>query len=162
MQFSCLLKKSPAQARGWLSKSAGDCAIIHRYYSSLWRKGEANWRDNNGLTEWLSDQVRGPHETAWWFNAVQLKLGLLGKVIGFSILALQIGHMQSFDAGQTQALLQSLTGGLGVALLTTMTGLVCNILLGLQLTHLDRLADFMVSESVLLAETELHCIFSKP
>ena len=61
---------------------------------------------------------------AWWVNGVQLKLGLLGKVIGFSVLALQIGQIQSFDAAQSQELLKSLTAGLGIALLTTMVGLV--------------------------------------
>jgi len=67
-------------------------------------------------------------------------------VIGFSILAIQIGQMQSFDATQSQDLLRSLTSGLGVALLTTMVGLVGNIVLGLQLTRLDRYADALISD----------------
>ncbi|MDZ4057833.1 MAG: hypothetical protein U1D69_12915, partial [Polynucleobacter sp.] len=78
---------------------------------------------------------------------IQLKLGLLGKVIGFSILAIQIGQTESFDAAQSQALLKSLTSGLGIALLTTMVGLVGNILLGLQLTRLDRYADALVADT---------------
>jgi hypothetical protein len=94
----------------------------------------------------LMEHTHGPHGTAWWVNAVQLKLGLLGKVIGFSILALDIGHMQGFDTAQSQDLLRSLTTGLGVALLTTMVGLVGNILLGLQLTRLDRYADQLVAD----------------
>jgi biopolymer transport protein ExbB/TolQ len=68
-------------------------------------------------------------------------------VIGFSILAIQIGQIQSFDASQSQDLLRSLTTGLGVALLTTMVGLVGNILLGLQLTRLDRYADTLVADA---------------
>lgn len=94
----------------------------------------------------LMERTHGPHGTAWWVNGVQLKLGLLGKVIGFSILALDIGNVQSFDASQSQDLLRSLTTGLGVALLTTMVGLVGNILLGLQLTRLDRYADLLVTD----------------
>ena len=39
-----------------------------------------------------------------------------------------------------------LIAGLGVALLTTMVGLVGNILLGLQLTRLDRYADSLVAD----------------
>ncbi len=54
--------------------------------------------------------------------------------------------MQSFDAAQSQDLLRTLTTGLGVALLTTMVGLVGNILLGLQLTRLDRYADALVAD----------------
>lgn len=94
----------------------------------------------------LLEHTHGPHGTAWWVNGIQLKLGLLGKVIGFSILALQIGQIQNFDPGQSQELLRNLTAGLGVALLTTMVGLVGNILLGLQLTRLDRYADALVAD----------------
>jgi MotA/TolQ/ExbB proton channel family len=102
--------------------------------------------DTNVPMDLLMDHTHGPHSTAWWVNGIQLKLGLLGKVIGFSILALQIGQLQNFDASQSQDLLRSLTTGLGVALLTTMVGLVGNILLGLQLTRLDRYADALVSD----------------
>ena len=97
--------------------------------------------DSATALDLLLERSHGPHGTAWWVNGIQLKLGLLGKVIGFSILALNIGSAQSFDASQSQELLRSLTTGLGVALLTTMVGLVGNILLGVQLPRLDRFAD---------------------
>jgi len=119
------------------------------------RHGEASWaadyeaalaHDAGTAADLLLEQSHGPHGTAWWVNGIQLKLGLLGKVIGFSMLALAIGRMQSFDPAQSQELLRSLTAGLGVALLTTMVGLVGNILLGLQLTRLDRFADALVAD----------------
>lgn len=96
----------------------------------------------------LGERAHGPHEMAWWLNGIQLKLGLLGKVIGFSILALQLGQMDSFDPSQSAQLLKSLTGGLGIALLTTVTGLAGNILLGLQLMRLDRFADALVADAL--------------
>ena len=102
--------------------------------------------DDDAPLDVLVEMAQAPHHTAWWVNGVQLKLGLLGKVIGFSVLALQIGNIQSFDASQSQDLLKSLTQGLGIALLTTMVGLVANILLGLQLTRLDRFADGLVAD----------------
>ena len=102
-------------------------------------------QDENAPLDLLLERAQGPHGVAWWVNGIQLKLGLLGKVIGFSMLALQIGNLQSFDPAQSQDLLKSLTSGLGVALLTTMVGLVGNILLGLQLTRLDRYADALVA-----------------
>ncbi|EHR69978.1 hypothetical protein BurJ1DRAFT_1105 [Burkholderiales bacterium JOSHI_001] len=104
-------------------------------------------RDEAAPLDLLLEHSHGPHATAWWVNGIQLKLGLLGKVIGFSVLALQIGNIQSFDASQSQDLLKSLTAGLGIALLTTMVGLVGNILLGLQLTRLDRYADALVADT---------------
>ena len=111
------------------------------YFSSI-RSGS----DSSTRLDILLEQTHGPHGTAWWVNGLQLKLGLLGKVIGFSILALQIGQIQNFDPSQSQELLRSLTSGLGVALLTTMVGLVANILLGVQLTRLDRYADSLVTD----------------
>jgi hypothetical protein len=102
--------------------------------------------DSATALDLLVEHTHGPHGTAWWVNGIQLKLGLLGKVIGFSILALSIGNTQNFDPAQSQDLLRSLTTGLGVALLTTMVGLVGNILLGLQLTRLDRFADLLVTD----------------
>lgn len=102
--------------------------------------------DADAAIELLVERTHGPHAAAWWVNGIQLKLGLLGKVIGFSMLALEIGRTTSFDPSQSQALLRSLTAGLGVALLTTMVGLVANILLGLQLTRLDRYADRLLAD----------------
>ena len=102
-------------------------------------------REAGAPLDLLLEKTHGPHSTAWWVNGIQLKLGLLGKVIGFSVLALQIGQIQNFDPSQSQELLKSLTAGLGIALLTTMVGLVGNILLGLQLTRLDRYADELVA-----------------
>ena len=84
---------------------------------------------------------------AWWVNGIQLKLGLLGKVISFSLLAFELGQA-SFEPSQSADLLRSLTGGLGVALLTTLTGLSANILLGLQLMRLDRFADQLVAQTL--------------
>ena len=104
-------------------------------------------RDAGAPLDLLLEKTHGPHQTAWWVNGIQLKLGLLGKVIGFSMLAIEIGHLRSFDAAQSQELLKSLTAGLGVALLTTMVGLVGSILLGLQLTRLDRYADALVADA---------------
>lgn len=117
-----------------------------RWAADYWATLSHDKTDADTALDLLMERTHGPHGTAWWVNGVQLKLGLLGKVIGFSILALDIGNVQSFDASQAQDLLRSLTTGLGVALLTTMVGLVGNILLGLQLTRLDRYADRLVAD----------------
>lgn len=128
-------------AVGWAEADLGR-GWAGEYLDHLGRPGI----DQATLLDLLLERTHGPHGTAWWVNGIQLKLGLLGKVIGFSILALNIGSLQSFDAAQSQDLLRSLTTGLGVALLTTMVGLVGNILLGMQLTRLDRYADALVAD----------------
>ena len=125
-------------------------------WAAQYLKGRRQTGSDSGiLLQILSDRAHGPHEMAWWFNGIQLKLGLLGKVIGFSILALELGQMDSFDPQQSAHMLKSLTGGLGIALLTTITGLTGNILLGLQLMRLDRFADTLVAETLQLGEADL-------
>jgi MotA/TolQ/ExbB proton channel family len=132
-----------------LSKSAAEpmSSNSHGWAAQYWQHLKIGIGASDTALDILMSKTHGPHTTAWWVNAIQLKLGLLGKVIGFSILALNIGQLQSFDPNQSQELLKSLTSGLGVALLTTMVGLVGNILLGLQLTRLDRYADDLIEQA---------------
>jgi hypothetical protein len=128
---------------------------VHAYFSALLGKSRRHDYDNVQLTDVLAERLHGPSESAWWVNGIQIKLGLLGKVIGFSILAIEISQIQNFDASQSQTLLKTLTGGLGIALLTTAVGLVANMLLGVQLVRLDRCGDGILADSLELAETQL-------
>ena len=143
--FSLATLWSGVRARELTRERSAAEARLPGWAASYWAALEAAPRDESAPLDLLLERSHGPHATAWWVNAIQLKLGLLGKVIGFSILALQIGQIQNFDPAQAQELLKSLTTGLGVALLTTMVGLVGNILLGVQLTRLDRYADELVA-----------------
>jgi hypothetical protein len=100
----------------------------------------------------LGERSHGPHETAWWFAAAAIKLGLLGTVVGFIVMATQIGALPSFDIDQVQTLLKQMTGGMAIALYTTLVGLVANLWLGLQLLLLDRMADRIAAD--ILAQPE--------
>lgn len=139
----------PAQA------PAGVAGAVHDYFTALLEKSRRHDYENSQLTEVLAERLHGPSEAAWWVNGIQIKLGLLGKVIGFSILALDISNMQAFDASQSASLLKTLTGGLGIALLTTAVGLVANMLLGVQLVRMDRTGDGLLADALEFAETGL-------
>ena len=144
-----------AESHTSLQTPEANATAVHAYFSSLLNKSRRRDYDNAQLTEVLAERLHGPSESAWWVNGIQIKLGLLGKVIGFSILAIEISQIQNFDASQSQTLLKTLTGGLGIALLTTAVGLVANMLLGVQLVRLDRCGDGILADSLELAETEL-------
>ena len=142
-----------AGRRAWLlgqQRKALDAGAVD---PAAWSAAFLRSADRSNALLVLGERAHGPHEMAWWLNGIQLKLGLLGKVIGFSILALDLGQMQGFDPSQSAQLLKSLTGGLGIALLTTVTGLTGNILLGLQLMRLDRFADALVADALALSLT---------
>ncbi len=143
--FAAATLWSGARARELARERSAAAARAPGWASDYWAALGAAPREEGAPLDLLLERTHGPHSTAWWVNGIQLKLGLLGKVIGFSVLALQIGQIQNFDPAQSQELLKSLTAGLGIALLTTMVGLVGNILLGLQLTRLDRFADDLVA-----------------
>lgn len=101
--------------------------------------------------ERLADRSHGPHETAWWFAGATIKLGLLGTVVGFIVMIGQLKLAANFDTAQIQAMLAQMTLGMGIALVTTLVGLIANLWLGLQLLLLDRLADRVVG-AILEAE----------
>ena len=139
----------PAQA------PTGHVGAVNDYFSALMEKARRQDYENGQLTEVLAERMHGPSESAWWVNGIQIKMGLLGKVIGFSILALDISQMQTFDASQSATMLKTLTGGLGIALLTTAVGLMANMLLGAQLVRMDRCSDGILADSLEFAETHL-------
>ena len=114
--------------------------------------GSAAARDNQLLAEVLAEQARGQHEAGWFATGLLVKLGLLGTVVGFVMMLGSMAQLDSFDVGDVQQLLQRMTGGMGVALNTTLLGLTGSMLLGMQYLLLDRAADRLVARAVQFAE----------
>ncbi len=78
-----------------------------------------------------------------WFAADSvLKIGLLGTIIGFILMLAPISSLVSFDPASLQKALGGMSGGMAVALYTTLTGLTVNIVLRFQFQFL---ADTMQS-----------------
>lgn len=72
-----------------------------------------------------------------WFAADSvLKIGLLGTIIGFILMLAPIGELTSFDASSLQSALAAMSAGMAVALYTTLTGLIANIILRFQFQFL--------------------------
>ncbi len=128
---------------------------VGSFVVALFEKGPDHCRDTAALVDVLQDRAHGPHEWAWWVNGLLLKLGLLGTVAGFIIMAFQVSGLESFDVSQAQKLLKNMTYGMGIALLTTLVGLIANMILGAQLLMLDRCADLLVSRVFEFAQTRL-------
>ena len=66
-----------------------------------------------------------------------LKLGLIGTVIGFIIMLSAITEIDGFDFTMMKEMLQNMSGGMEVALYTTLSGLVTSILLTIQYSYLE-------------------------
>ncbi len=68
-----------------------------------------------------------------WFAAdLSLKIGLLGTIIGFILMLSPIRDLTAFDPANLQTALKAMSGGMAVALYTTLAGLASHILLRLQ------------------------------
>ena len=85
----------------------------------------------------LQDELSNKFSLGYLAVDVLLKLGLTGTVIGFILMLLPIGEIQDFDPKILQKLLSTMSGGMAVALYTTLTGLISSMLLKFQYFLLD-------------------------
>lgn len=127
-------------------------SYIHNFY--LVDQTESN---NKALAaETLAENLRGAHQVGWFLTSLVVKLGLLGTVIGFVIMLSSISDLTELDLSGIKSLMQKMTQGMGVAMNTTMVGLVSSLFMGLQYLLLDRSADQLINETVQLSQhTEL-------
>lgn len=102
--------------------------------------------------EVLAERIRGSHQIGWFVTGAMLKLGLLGTVIGFVIMLGSIHGLETLDLSDIKALMQQMTEGMGIAMNTTIVGLVGSLLLSAQYLLLDRMADRFVQETLTLSE----------
>lgn len=132
-----------------LSASADDASMIGQFI--------ANWRarsrdgDASGLLTAFGDELVNRHALGHFTSDALLKLGLLGTVVGFILMLLPVGEIEEFDPTIMQQLLSAMSGGMAVALYTTLAGLVTSTLLKFQYHILDAsAADLATRLSVLL------------
>ena len=85
----------------------------------------------------MQDELSNRHALGYLAVDILLKLGLTGTVIGFILMLLPIGEITDFDPQILQKLLGTMSGGMAVALYTTLTGLVTSMLLKFQYFLLD-------------------------
>ena len=97
-----------------------------------------------GLLDLFADQVSNRHSIGYFASDVLLRLGLLGTIIGFILMLLPVSEIQEFDSSAMQQLLASMSGGMAVALYTTLTGLITSTLLRFQYYILESAAAIMI------------------
>ena len=93
--------------------------------------------ERQNLLSILGDELSNRHALGHMISDVLLKLGLTGTVVGFILMLLPIGDMKDFDPQKIQPLLSSMSGGMAVALYTTLSGLVTSTILKFQYFLLD-------------------------
>ena len=108
--------------------------------------------DQTILLRRLADSLRYRQSVGWFVADAMLKLGLLGTVIGFILMLSSIQSIDSFDVETLKNALSAMSGGMGVALFTTLFGLVGGILLKLQYYILDDATSYLFGVTTELTE----------
>ncbi len=111
--------------------------------------------DSATLVEAFGDDIANSHAFGHFVSDVLLRLGLLGTIVGFIFMLMPIAEMNEFDASMMQKLLTSMSGGMAVALYTTLAGLITSTLLKLQYHVLDASAAQLVTRLSVLVDIRL-------
>lgn len=111
--------------------------------------------DRTILLQSLTSDFRKRTRVGTYGADLLYKLGMLGTVIGFVIMLNSMGDLSNFDVDTLRGALQRMTGGMAVALLTTIAGLVCGILLRAQFNIAEALASAVLQAAVRVTEVSL-------
>lgn len=130
----------------------GDKSRLSWLILAIWLGMSARWlfllrriESTDAIAE--DDMVRWLNH-GWFAADSVLKIGLLGTIIGFILMLAPIGELTSFDASSLQSALAAMSAGMAVALYTTLTGLIANIILRFQFQFLaDAMQKRLIGET---------------
>ena len=139
------------------------CLATSRHYADLDRRGQPEsaappmdaflrrieGRDSEArgaLLDVLDTRLRGRYAFGFVIADLMLKLGILGTVIGFIFMLGSLANLNSVDITVMQTLLAEMSGGMKVALFTTLTGMLAGILLNIKYNLVDWAVDHLVND----------------
>ena len=77
-------------------------------------------------------------EPIWFFSDAVLSIGMVGTLVGFLIvLTTTFSNITEYSPEELKNIIGTLASGMGIALITSLTGLLSSILLKFQLVLLD-------------------------
>jgi hypothetical protein len=128
---------------------------VRRYVEALAkRRSPSTSEAPDMLLQAFAADVTAGHGFGWFVSDVLLSLGLLGTVIGFIAMLAPIGQLESGDEAALKAALTAMSGGMAIALYTTLAGLIGAVWLKVQGFLLDNGADDVIRRMKWV--TELH------
>jgi hypothetical protein len=112
--------------------------------------------DQTLLIQNLAERLQHKQNIGWFASDALIKLGLLGTIIGFILMLGPVATIEEFDVEHLKRALTAMTGGMAVALFTTLTGLIGSTLLKLQYQIIDKATVSLVDE--ITETTEVHVV----
>ena len=125
---------------------------VGSFWLSLRKKPDS---DISALVAALGDELSNRHALGHFLSDLLLKLGLVGTVVGFILMLLPVGEMDSLDPKFMKEILAAMSGGMSVALYTTLAGLVTSTLLKAQYYLLDSSLAEMINRLTFLTDASM-------
>jgi hypothetical protein len=135
--------------------------FLQAYVSELIRSGGG--APTNGdtaepgadLLDAHSVKWRGENEFGWFLIDLILKVGFLGTLVGFIWMLASVSQHPVVDASSMQIILREMSFGMSTALNTTLSSLVCGILLSLPYYALGRGLEELLETTLRLSRVEI-------
>jgi len=110
-------------------------------------KGSNNYTESasDSVVEIHADTIRAPIDLGWFLVDLAIRLGLLGTIIGFILIFTSLSTISLDGAEGLGELLVAMSGGMGTALLTTLSGLIGASFLSIQYLILGRQAEYQIA-----------------
>ena len=135
----------------------------HIHDQALKARAQAAGRvDQTLLLRALADKLRGSNGFGAFASDTLMKLGLLGTIIGFIIMLAPIAGLDASDRTLMKSSMGLMSGGMAIAMYTTLAGLVGSILLKFQYYMLDAATAQVFSNAVALTETRVVPALERP
>jgi len=116
------------------------------------KQGRERRLDQTLLLRGLADKLRSSMQFGAFAGDALLKLGLLGTIVGFILMLLPLATLDNFDAASMKSSMKVMSGGMAVAMYTTLAGLVGSILVKAQYYILDNASAYLFDVTTDLTE----------
>ena len=115
--------------------------ILDEYRTSL-----SNISNKKSFQEQLKSRLYEIVDNGFFVADILLKLGIVGTVIGFIIMLSSLSTIDEMNLSKMNNLLLSMSSGMKVALYTTLSGLICSILLTIQNNYFENKINNFISK----------------
>ena len=111
--------------------------------------------DQTILLQCQANNLHDKHEIIWHVASALVKVGLFGTLIGFIIALWPFFTLEQFTFEAVRDLLGNISGGIGVALYTTLAGVTTSVLLELQAHFLEMGTNRLLTRLAHFTEVEV-------
>jgi hypothetical protein len=125
---------------------------IHNLVVKAEKQGPDRRLDQTLLLRGLADKLRAPMQFGAFAGDALLKLGLLGTIVGFILMLLPLATLDNFDAASMKSSMKVMSGGMAVAMYTTLAGLIGSVLVKAQYYILDNASAYLFDVTTDLTE----------